>query len=195
MTSKPIDAYPLLWPVGWPRCQEPTYARFQTSIAAARDGLMRELDLLGVHDVVINSNAQRTKSGEIAYRQPRLTDTGVAVYFTLDGQQRCIPCDRWILLEDNIQAVRKTIEAIRGIERWGTAGIVAAAFQGFQALPEGDNAAWWRVLEVEPTASEVEIKAAYQRLVKRYHPDAGGSRELFERVQAAYEQAKGRRSA
>lgn len=195
MSSKPVDAYPLLWPVGWPRTQEPTYSRFQTSIAAARDGLMRELDLLGARDVVINSNAQRTKAGEIAYRQPRLTDTGVAVYFLLNGEQRCIPCDRWTLLEDNIQAIRLTIGALRGIDRWGSPGLVAAAFQGFQALPEGETAAWWRVLEVEPTASEVEIESAYRRLVKRFHPDTGGSRDLFERVQAAYWQAKQRRSA
>jgi DnaJ-domain-containing protein 1 len=189
MTEK-IDAYPLLWPIGWPRCQTPEYSRFQTSLAEARSGLKRELDLLGARDVVINSNALLLRNGEIAGRQPRLSDTGVAVYFTLKGEQRCIPCDRWVLLEENIQAIRKTIEALRGIERWGTPGVVAAAFHGFQALPEGGNVSWWRVLEVAPDASEMEIEAAYRRLAKKHHPDTGGSAEQFAAVHGAYQQAK-----
>jgi hypothetical protein len=194
MTDK-IEAYPLHWPAGWPRCQSPTYSRFETTIAKAREGLMRELDLLGARNVVVSSNAVLLKNGEIAGRQPRLDDTGVAVYFTLGNEQRCVPCDRWVLLEENIQAVRKTIEALRGIDRWGTPGIVAAAFQGFQALPSGESAPWWRVLEVEPTASDVEIERAYRELAKRHHPDAGGTRERFERVAEAYRQAKGKATA
>lgn len=196
MIDQNVDAYPLSWPAAWPRCQTPEYSRFQTGIAAARDGLMRELELLGARNVVISSNAQLLRNGEIAARQPRLHDTGVAVYFTIQGQQRCIPCDRWILLEENIQAVRKTIEALRGIERWGTPGIVAAAFQGFAALPANtDGLSWWRVLEVSPDASEVEIEAAYRRLARQHHPDAGGNAEAFHRITDAYQQAKGRKTA
>jgi hypothetical protein len=167
-----------------------------TSLAAARDGLMRELDLLGARNVVLSSNAQRLRNGDIAARQPKLTDTGVAVYFMLDGVQRCIPCDRWTLLEDNVQAIRKTVEALRGIERWGSLEIVAATFQGFAALPAGtDGVSWWRVLEVAPTASEVEIESAYRRLVKAHHPDVGGDAERFHQITEAYRQAKGRTAA
>src|SRR5512135_520612 len=43
------------------------------------------------------------------------------------------------------------------------------------------------VLGVPPTASATEMKAAYRRAVRRAHPDAGGSAELFRQVEAAYD--------
>lgn len=190
-----VDAYPLSWPVAWPRCQKPEHSRFQTGLAAARDGLMHELTLLGARDIVISSNAHLLKNGNIAARQPRLTDAGVAVYFVLDGEQQCIPCDRWILLEDNIQAVRKTVEALRGLDRWGAKEIVSAAFRGFQALPAGSGGGWWDVLGVAPNASEIEIEQAYRAKVRIAHPDVGGDRDQFERVTMAYQQAKSRNAA
>ena len=51
---------------------------------------------------------------------------------------------------------------------------------------EGDP---YRELGVAPGASLNEIKSAYRRLVKRYHPDAAGERALprFLSIQAAYE--------
>lgn len=198
MTAQEITTYPLTWPPGWPRCQSPQHSRFDTTLAKARAGLLCELDRLGARDVVISSNAALLKSGEIAGRQPYLEDTGVAVYFALAGQQRVIPCDKWIRLGDNLRAIELTVAALRGLERWGTPGIVAAAFVGFYALPAGpasDGVAWWEVLGLPPNASAAEIERAYRRLVKATHPDvAGGDRSAFERVQAAYVAAS-RRSA
>lgn len=40
-------------------------------------------------------------------------------------------------------------------------------------------------LGIPPGASDAEIKAAHRRAAKRHHPDAGGKREDFERVQRA----------
>jgi hypothetical protein len=42
-----IDTFPLHWPPQWPRTQYPEYSRFETTIARARDGVIRELELLG----------------------------------------------------------------------------------------------------------------------------------------------------
>lgn len=41
-------------------------------------------------------------------------------------------------------------------------------------------------LGVGPDATDDEIKAAHRRRVKETHPDAGGSRKAFDRVQHAY---------
>src|SRR5512134_1058053 len=47
----------------------------------------------------------------------------------------------------------------------------------------------YRILGVAPGASLNEIKSAYRRLVKQYHPDAAGERALprFLAIQQAYE--------
>lgn len=42
-------------------------------------------------------------------------------------------------------------------------------------------------LGLDKTASHADIKRAYQRRAKDTHPDLGGDREEFERVQAAYD--------
>ena len=191
-----ITAYPLCWPVGWPRCQEPQASKFKTGIVDSRDGVRREIGLLGGRDLIISSNAVLLKNGEIAARQPRIDDTGVAVYFTLNGEQKCIPSDKWRLIEDNLHAVALMVGALRGLDRWGVREIISAAFQGFQALPAStDGASWWRTLEIAPNASEVEIEKAYRDLVKRHHPDAGGDAETFRRITEAYQQARGRKTA
>jgi hypothetical protein len=182
-----IDAYPLTWPVHWPRTHTPQRSSFQTTIANARMGVLRELEFLGARDIVISSNAELLRNGDIASRQRYIEDTGVAVYFTLRGEQKCIPCDKWIALQDNLRAIEKTINALRGIERWGAKELVDAAFRGFEALPSGER--WWEILAVPQSASKDVVTMAYRRLVKLQHPDAGGDAERFHRIQQAYDEA------
>ena len=48
----------------------------------------------------------------------------------------------------------------------------------------------YTILEIKPTASEIEIKKAYHRLAKLYHPDKNkspGTVEKFQKIQTAYE--------
>ena len=42
-----------------------------------------------------------------------------------------------------------------------------------------------RLLDVSPSASPEEVRAAHRRLVARVHPDAGGSADLTAQVNAA----------
>lgn len=190
-----IDAYPLQWPVAWPRTKSPQPARFDTSFASARNNLLRELDLLGARDVIISSNIELRRDGLPYANQRQPEDTGIAVYFTLNGEQQCVPCDKWTRTEDNLQAIRKTIEALRGLERWGAKEMVNAAFRGFKALPEStivtpyQSRIWHEVLEVAPTASPEVIKAAYRQKMMKAHPDHGGNAVEFAEVQKAYKEA------
>jgi hypothetical protein len=159
---------------------------------SAIGGLRHELLLLGVREMRVTANWRLGVRGWPLVSQPPISDPGVAVYFTLNGEDRCIPCDRWNMVAANLQAIRLTIGALRGIARWGTRGIVEAAFAGFQALPAGSGGgiAWWDVLGVRPDASPEEIDAAYRRLARQHHPDAGGSHEAFLRLAEAYQQAR-----
>jgi len=45
---------------------------------------------------------------------------------------------------------------------------------------------YYSVLGVKPGATTQEVKAAYRRLAKIHHPDAGGDPETFKKIHAAY---------
>lgn len=55
-------------------------------------------------------------------------------------------------------------------------------------MPCDSRAAALAVLGLHPGASQDAIKAAFRQLVKRHHPDVGGSAEDFLRVSEAYQQ-------
>lgn len=187
-----VDAFPLQWPAHWPRTDRPQRARFDTTMAAARDGLIHELNLMGVRssNIVISSDIPLRMDGLPKANRRVPNDPGVAVYFVRDGHQLCIPCDKWDRIQDNMQAIRKTIEALRGLERWGAKHMVDAAFQGFEALPAQSQHGWWEVLDVERWDSDADVTRAYRMKAQQEHPDVGGDIEQFHQVQAAYEEFK-----
>lgn len=186
--EKPASAYPLAWPRGWPRTEpgKRERARFDTTVPRALSFVQEEVRRLGGKSLVISSNFT------LGVSSPE--DPGVCVYFDYQGASAGIPCDRWLKVEDNLHAIGKTIEAMRGIERWGAKHMVKAAFQGFAALPApGDTTGrpWHEVLGVSAEASSTEVDTAHRRLRSKYHPDKpGGNAHLFREVQGAYEQAQ-----
>lgn len=185
----------LCWPAGWPRTEQPRMAHFMTALPAAVDSIGYEVGRIGGSDLVISCDGQRGKRGDLLSEQPSWIDQGVAVYFVVKGDQRVLPCDRWNRLRDNLQAIAKTLEALRGIERWGTKQIVDAAFEGFKALPAPEpiepERPWWEVLGVAESADPVVIDAAYRALAKRVHPDRpGGDAAAFRAITTAYEAAR-----
>jgi hypothetical protein len=189
------QAFPLQWPHGWPRTpnHKRARARFDTSQDRAQRELIKEIQRLGGTSIVLSTNIELRRDGLPYVTQKRLQDDpGAAVYFTLKGQQKCFACDRWDILGDNIRAITKTIEALRGIERWGSSKMVEQAFQGFEALPppSTDNEAHWlEVLGLSRGAQREHIEAAYKIKALGAHPDRGGSHEEMARINAARDQA------
>ncbi|HEX9950301.1 MAG TPA: J domain-containing protein [Rubricoccaceae bacterium] len=197
------DAFPLSWPLGRPRTRRPKPGAFKTTPAVARDGLMNELRLLGASSIVVSSNVATYRRGgrDVMYadQSGAREDPGVAVYYVWRGEQYVLACDRWARVQDNVRAIGKTVEALRGLERWGTGEMVRAAFAGFKALPapgEGSGSPWWTVLGVGPTATADEIRRAYRDRAKATHPDvAGGDAAAFQSVQDALSQGLAARNA
>lgn len=50
-----------------------------------------------------------------------------------------------------------------------------------------DTTKFYKLLEVEKTATENEIKKAYKKMAIKHHPDKGGSEEKFKEITRAYE--------
>jgi hypothetical protein len=181
-----MESHTLQWPAGKPRTRKPEHSRFRSKFVTTRDELLREIRLLGGSRPVISSNIPVRRDGLPYAGQRQPEDKGVAVYFSLKGRPLCFACDRWDAVEDNMQAIRRTIEALRGIERWGTGDMVQQAFTGFLALP-GDSP--WDVLGIALGAGRQEIEAAYRRKAKVLHPDRGGSDDAMSKLNRARDEA------
>ena len=184
-------AYPLSWPLGWPRTESHRreHAKFKTTLPAALAQLETEIRRMGGKNVILSSNYT------LGISNP--SDPGVVAYFDwkpdpfkADFVQMAIPCDRWTRIEHNIKAIALTIEAMRGMERWGAKHMIKAMFSGFKSLPEkASGIDPWEVLGIAPTTSEVAITDAYRFKATTEHPDAGGTTERFQRLQEAHELA------
>ena len=189
------EAFPLHWPPGRQRVKRNERSRFNVSFAKARDELFRELRLMGARLPVLSTNVPLRRDGLPYANQPEPKDTGVAVYFTWKDRQMAFSCDRWDRVRDNIQAIRHTIAALRGLDRWGTGDMVEAAFTGFEALPPPGARPWREILGVNAYAYDgpFALKKAeerYKELARDRHPDHGGTVEQMAELNSAIEAAR-----
>lgn len=195
--SAPQESYPLTWPEGW---QKPT-SRYRSNfgnsafrggahtIERAREFLFAELSRLGARRIVLSSNLRLRGDGLPISGQAQPFDPSIAVYFLLKEKPRVLACGKWDRAQDNMWAIGKHIEAMRGQERWGV-GSIERAFSGYTALPEkSGGVSWWDVLGVPINASEEAVTAAYRAKAKILHPDVGGDAEDFAKLNEAYRMA------
>lgn len=86
-------------------------------------------------------------------------------------------------------------EAIKTIA--GYLSISQYDFESIKAMFYNSVDSAYKILEIEKTASNEELKAAYRKMVKKYHPDklqhlgdehVKGAEEKFKQVQKSYEQ-------
>jgi hypothetical protein len=188
--------YPLQWPSDRPRTSNRTASRFGGSVArwsigGARDFLLAELRRLGGKKPVISSNLRLRNDGLLRADQGEPADPGVAVYFEREGQRVAFSCDRWNRVADNLYSIAKTIEALRGIARWGTGDMVRAAFRGFRALPSPVRP--WRVVfgvAADESVDLAEIERRYREAAAVNHPDRGGLSSVMGELSAARDDAR-----
>lgn len=199
--------YPLTWPANFPR----TAYRKANGFAKKGDHGMQSLTThqaymrvlkeasaftrnkqvwrLNPDTLIVSSNLRVRRSDhmpESAQKHP--LDPGVAVYFELDKQSYCLPCDKWDTVAGNLAAIAAHLNAIRGIERWGV-GDLRAQFAGFQSLPDPNRIIWRDVFGYDakngpPTF--IQLNSLFKELRSKHHPDKGGNAQEFDRVMKAY---------
>lgn len=195
-----VSAYPLQWPAGRPRKTSRKRATFgkkvhngrwtETKDLTVADSLGRlqdELDRIGARQPVVSTNLETRLDGLPRAGQAEPRDPGVALYFQLDGQPHCMPCDTYDRVADNIAAIAKHIEATRAIDRFGVAS-VREMFTGFQALPApGAKRPWREVFGFnQGPVTRDQIDAAFRQASKSAHPDRpGGSHDAMAELNAA----------
>jgi hypothetical protein len=186
-----ISAYPLQWPEGWPRTSAYSreWGQFKGTPDKVRRELIEEINSIAlgkearfytIRDyVVISTNVPLRRDGEPRADARAPEDPGVAVYFNRKKKPVCFACDKFDAVWKNMRAIQKTIEALRGIERWGSSQLLERAFTGFAALPPKSGPSCWELLKLTPTATEEQVLCNYRLLAMTAHPDTGGSTEQF----------------
>lgn len=193
------ETYPLHWPAGYKKTLSVSRidSQFKQTMNTAQQFLRKEIERLHASDLIISTNIPVRKSDGGFYSEwmnKKLEDPGVAIYFKIKGKDRSMCCDQYVRVWENIYALGKGLEALRGIDRWGISEFLDRAFTGFKALPESSalvQSRIWDVLELkgQPATSEI-IRNCYRRIARKVHPDQpGGSADAFSELQEAYRQA------
>lgn len=182
-----ITATPLSWPKGRQRRNVRSRARFRaSSVFREAQFVMGELHRMDARGIIVSTNLLLRKDGIPYSGQRAPADPGVAVWFTLKAVQHVLCCDAWDRVEDNLRAVGKHVEALRGQDRWGV-GTLEEAFAGFRALPERVDTDWRAVLGIlaDVPLSRVVVEERFRELAFAAHPDRGGSHDRMAALTAA----------
>lgn len=190
-----VQAYPLTWPQGFPRWKGGrSGGGFRTDFDGALRNVRKSLEAFAkdsgkaVSSPILSSNIDLNPLTSNSGKRP--ADPGVAVWFTWDGLQVCIPVDRYDTPAANLQAIHHIIEARRTELRHGTLALVRATFTGFVSLPPPRG--WRNVLDFEPhrRLTPEDIASRYKALSKQRHPDMpGGSAEAMAELNNARDAA------
>lgn len=193
-----MEPFPLLWPAAHRRTEYPErHSAFRISRTPKQeyDELLEEMRRLKATQVIVSCNIPMKRDG-VTRDWDRILktmeDKGVAVYFKLDGKDHVIACDKWDMLIHNLRALTKTVDALRGLERYGASEILERAFSGLKQLAATAESLsiWWEILEVPRNTTIDLVKAAYRRLVAPHHPDRNGDTHQFNRITRAFEDDK-----
>ena len=180
-----------------PRRRERT-SKFSVTLAQALNDIEAELeDRLNVTDWRLSTAAPHRKKDGRPYADANPDDPGVVVRWSNDGEQYCVAADHYTDLRDNARAIGLYITEKR---KMGNRPVKTGQDEFATArLPPGDDSkqvvvagtgeveAPHEALDVDPSAPDEVVKAAFRAKSKQVHPDQGGSRAEWQRLQNARE--------
>lgn len=111
-----MEAYPLQWSLGYKRTNSRINSKFKQGMDASQRFLRDEINRLGARNLIVSSNIPVRKDGGLYsdYMSRKMDDPGVAIYFKYKGKDISMCCDQYRSVWENIYALGKGIEALRG---------------------------------------------------------------------------------
>jgi hypothetical protein len=175
-----IVEYPLRWPEGWPRSNSHEWgaasrqgSRLDKTSASRSTRRKQSYGLsslrLGARDAVLHDEQRRARAG-------------VALYFTMNGRQMAMACDRFDTRAANTRSLGLAIEAMRQLERHGGGAMVERAFAGFRGaaasadLLAGARPCAWRERGRDPRRLQGQGEPVRRRRQRRHGPARQGAR-------------------
>ncbi|RQG89345.1 J domain-containing protein [Natrarchaeobius chitinivorans] len=180
------------WPAEIERTPEGERTRnknFKASLGSTTIDLSTEMGRLEPDNWRASIGNQHTKSNGLPRHNAKPDDPGFVLRWTKDGEQYAVACDAYDRLRDNVRAVYLWVREtrLRGNRPVRTAESEFAAAR----LPSADDVAATdqphEVLDVDPDATESEVRNAFRERAKHSHPDLGGSVAEFKRITGAKE--------
>jgi hypothetical protein len=188
-----VNAFPLSWPIDWPR----TTNRRESPYEVVEFGRNRDLVLASLlkmtdrRDIVLSTNVPLRGDGLPYATGQAPKDPGVAVYWMRGGKPQVIACDRWYKVGENARAIWYALESLRQLERCGASQVIERAYAGFAALPAANRTKPWREVLGFPEGPVWgdAVEARYRELSKLHHPDVGGDTIRMAEINVAYKEA------
>lgn len=192
----------------WPRATTKKRQRspFSVTFEASLRLLRREVQMLGARSMVIEIAIAPTEIRQdgMPYASARATSPAVKISFESKHGPLCYMCDACTEWQANIRAIGLTLERLRLCDSYGVTRS-GEQYKGWNALPapivtpstgfeNADAAATWISRQLKERRPEVtcspetvfkHLDFVYRELAKKLHPDAGGTTEDFQRLQAA----------
>lgn len=137
----------------------------------------------------ISDNWAGRGSNHWSWAVGRPDQIGVTIVFKHKTQgERSITVSKFFVPANNIRALWLALEALRMNEQRGLDNV---AREFYTALPapatERDP---WEVLGIRSDAAPEVIKAAYNALANKHHPDKGGTSQEMAEINKAYAKVK-----
>ena len=188
------------WPSGFERTPERDRSpnrSFEVSLHDAIEDLADEMGRLDADEWRLSTALDhQSQNPNYPYaNQPEPDDPGVALRWTMDGGQFAVGCDAHTRVRDNLRTIGLYIREKRKMEtrpvETGESEFANArlppADQEDVVVAGADSEPAHEVLEVDADAADDVVEAAFRAKAKNVHPDQGGSRAEWQRLQEARE--------